>query len=264
MAQPDDPNLPQASRQESAPKPVAPRGYFASTRRWIYAFTFVLPLAVIYELVAFWINRGSVVGIRNGADVWVRDFMNILGLGGTLPLLLLSVLLWIVIYIGTMRREPGFRMRPVYLLGMLFESAIWGAILLFAVGYTTYFLFNLHPLFQTGDIVELDKGTLLALSLGAGVYEELIFRVLLMGGMVWLFTRLGMRKFPAALIGVIVSSLVFAWAHYSGSMGDSFHWESFLNRTIAGMAFAGLYAWRGYGIAAWAHALYDIYIIFLF
>jgi membrane protease YdiL (CAAX protease family) len=258
-----DQKIPTNPEQAEA-APAARRGYFSSTRRWIYAFTFVLPLAVIYEFIAFWMNRGSVVGIRNGADVWVRKFMDMLGLGGTLPLLVLSILLWIVIYISTKRKEPGFRMRPFYFLGMLLESAVWGIILFFAVGYTTYFLFNLHPLFQTGNVVELDKGSLLVLSLGAGVYEELIFRVLLMGGMVWLFMKFGMRRFPAALIGVIISSLVFAWAHYTGSMGDAFHWESFLNRTIAGMAFAGLYAWRGYGIAAWAHALYDIYVIFLF
>jgi membrane protease YdiL (CAAX protease family) len=269
MSPTEETNLPQgndAAHQETAtaPAPAPRRGYFSSTRRWLYAFTFVIPLAAIYELIVFLMNRGSQTGIRNGADVWIRNFMDMLGLGGTLPLLLLSVLLWVVIYIGTRSRDKDFRMRPIYFLGMLLESAVWGVILLFAVGYTTYFLFNLHPLFQTGNIVELDKGTLLGLSLGAGVYEELIFRVLLMGGMVWLFTRLGMRRFPAGFIGVVASSLIFAWAHYTGSMGDSFHWESFINRAIAGMAFAGLYAWRGYGIAAWAHALYDVYIIFLF
>lgn len=246
-------------------KPIK-KGYFSQSRRWLYAFSFVIPLALIYEIAVLIVNGGSIYGIRNGADIWVKRIINLMGMGTTLPLLVLSLLAWVAIYYFTKRKEPDFRFRWSYFGWMLLESAAWGLVLLLAVGYLTYLIFNLSPTMSVGTPIpiQLDKGTQLAISFGAGVYEELVFRVVLMGGLIWLLKHFGMRSVPSTVLSVIASSLMFSGAHYIGSMGDTFQWESFANRAIAGMAFASLYAWRGYGVTAWAHALYDVYIILCF
>ena len=99
-------------------------------------------------------------------------------------------------------------------------------------------------------------------SLGAGVYEELVFRVILMGGMAYVGIRLLRMKPGAALaIAMVVSSFVFSSFHYIGPMGDRFQVASFSFRFIAGMLFAVLYRVRGFGIAAYTHALYDVFLL---
>jgi hypothetical protein len=60
--------------------------------------------------------------------------------------------------------------------------------------------------------------------------------------------------------GLVVSSLLFSAAHYVGPLGDTFEPYSFTFRTIAGLFFAGLFLWRGFGIAAGTHAAYDMLV----
>jgi membrane protease YdiL (CAAX protease family) len=80
------------------------------------------------------------------------------------------------------------------------------------------------------------------LSLGAGLYEELLFRVLLVGtlaagGRV----LLGMSRRGAGILATVVGALVFSGFHYIGRYGDPFEIQSFVFRTISGLAFSGMY-----------------------
>ncbi len=59
----------------------------------------------------------------------------------------------------------------------------------------------------------------------------------------------------------VVSSLIFSLFHYLGPLGDSFQLSSFVFRFVAGMVLAGIYRWRGFGIAAGTHALYDVFVV---
>jgi membrane protease YdiL (CAAX protease family) len=99
------------------------------------------------------------------------------------------------------------------------------------------------------------------ISLGAGIYEELLFRVLLVSGLAWLAkTGFGWTGTAAALFAVLSGALVFSAFHYIGPYGDSFQMASFTFRAVAGVLFSGLYLLRGYGITAWTHALYDVFL----
>ena len=57
---------------------------------------------------------------------------------------------------------------------------------------------------------------------------------------------------------LVLSALIFSAFHYIGPLGDAFTLPSFTFRAIAGLLLSGLYAGRGFGIAAWTHALYDV------
>ncbi|MBN1818638.1 MAG: CPBP family intramembrane metalloprotease [Sedimentisphaerales bacterium] len=111
-----------------------------------------------------------------------------------------------------------------------------------------------HPLF-----VEIVTG------IGAGIYEELIFRLVLICLLMLLFQDvLRMDKSMAILLSIVLSALAFSIHHHVGFIAgqfdtlERFRWQPFLFRTLAGAYFAGLFALRGFGIAAGTHAFYDI------
>ena len=107
---------------------------------------------------------------------------------------------------------------------------------------------------------------------GAGIYEELLFRLMLLPALMGLLRLSGFSLRASLITAVIVTSLIFAAAHYhidfefagrhfATTHGEEFQWRSFTFRAIAGAYFSLLFAFRGFGIAAGAHALYDVFTL---
>jgi hypothetical protein len=112
-----------------------------------------------------------------------------------------------------------------------------------------------------GSFANLSLPTQLMISLGAGIYEELLFRVILVSGLAWLGAKLfGSTSSAAGAFAVVLGALIFAGFHYIGPYGDHLDLGSFTFRTVAGLLFSGLYLLRGFGITAWTHALYDVFL----
>jgi hypothetical protein len=102
----------------------------------------------------------------------------------------------------------------------------------------------------------------LTVSLGAGLYEELLFRVLIVGGLMVAGKRLmAWGPVTTRVFAVLGGALVFAAFHYIGPYADTLALKSFVFRTVAGLAFSGLYVARGFGITAWTHSLYDVFLV---
>ena len=99
------------------------------------------------------------------------------------------------------------------------------------------------------------------LSLGAGLFEEIIFRVLLLNLLFLLLKPLLKSKVSAAVVSVLVASFLFSISHYIGTMADQWQWYSFMFRWVAGLLFTVLYFMRGFAITAYTHALYDIWVL---
>jgi hypothetical protein len=107
----------------------------------------------------------------------------------------------------------------------------------------------------------MSLATQLMISLGAGIYEELLFRVILVGALAWTARRaFGWGPGAAGVLATVVGALIFSAFHYVGPYGDRLDLGSFVFRTIAGVLFSGLYLLRGFGITAWTHALYDVFL----
>ena len=100
-----------------------------------------------------------------------------------------------------------------------------------------------------------------ALSLGAGLFEEIIFRVLLLNLLFLLLKPLLRNKVTTAVVSVLAASFLFSMSHYIGSMADSWQLYSFMFRWAAGLLFTVLYFMRGFAITAYTHALYDIWVL---
>jgi membrane protease YdiL (CAAX protease family) len=231
-----------------------------SRSAWV-SFLFVLPLLALYHVGVVVTNLGQGGVVVNGADALLQAALRGVGVGGWFAS---AWFLAAVIGLGVYRKDPAARkerLQPRTFGLMLGESAVYAGLF---GGLVAGIIHALMPWVNTGLQIgpSLGIGRSLTLSLGAGIYEELVFRVLLMGGLVWLFRRLLKAKPGQAAVGaVVVSSLIFSLFHYIGPMGDAFQLASFVFRFVAGLVLAGLYQTRGFGIAAYTHALYDVLVL---
>jgi membrane protease YdiL (CAAX protease family) len=96
--------------------------------------------------------------------------------------------------------------------------------------------------------------------MGAGIYEELLFRLMLLPLIAWLLRCCGCKPGWSLAGAAVLTSLIFAGAHHVGPLGEPFQWYAFLFRSVAGLFFATLFIYRGFGIAAGTHAAYDILV----
>ena len=245
------------------------RTYYRLSRTPRYTLLFALPLLLLYEALAAVIS-GPAGGVRNGADVLLKGaFAALAGQWGPVAFgaALVGVCLWLIVRDVRASRGQGPLRRSVF-AGMLAESAALAVLFGGAVALVTAQLlrpFGAVLLLQdAAPVASLGWPTLLMLSLGAGLYEELLFRVVLVGALVLVLHRVaGLRTTAANAGAVLVGALVFSAFHYVGPYGDPLEAASFTFRFVAGVFFSGLFVLRGFGITAWTHALYDAFLLLL-
>lgn len=249
---------PSASRPSAVTPSRQARTYFGATRAPRYSLLFAFPLLVLYEILAFALSHDAYAGVRNGADVLLKSLF--VWVGGRHGLLLFGAVLLgvgLTLVIRDWRRHGG--VKAPWFLGMLGETVAYAM----AFGMVTSFLTSVvigRATLAMNLQQEFGLATQLMISLGAGIYEELLFRVILVGSLVALFRRLGLGNVPAGIAATLIGALIFAAFHYVGPYGDPLELGSFAFRTVAGILFSGLYLLRGFGITAWTHALYDVLI----
>jgi hypothetical protein len=233
--------------------------YWRLSRSPRYSLLFALPLLLCYETLAFVLSHDAIAGVRNGADVLLKSAF--VWLGGRTGLIVFGVLLLGTGALLVRRDRAGGPLRPPVFLGMLVESALYAALFGAVAGVLTGLLLEGLVRLSTGAPARLDLPTQLMISLGAGIYEELLFRVMIVGFLAWLARRVfGWREGGAGVFATLVGALVFSAFHYVGPYGDRLTLPSFTFRAIAGVLFSGLYLTRGFGITAWTHALYDVLV----
>lgn len=257
-----------ASKQESAPS-----GYWHESARPLVSLVFVAPLLLGYEAGVLLLGRQA---IRNGADVWMRQFLDLLGFSQyfLLPLLTCGILIgW-----HHVSRQP-WRFHLSVLYGMAAESLAFGLLLLVVARWQGSLLMAALPVCAT-ETAAADGGTVSVVHqtaarvvgfLGAGIYEELLFRLMLLPTAIGLLLYSGLSRRWSVPIAIAATSLLFSAAHYQFSLaflglnwstqGDAFTWFSFLFRATAGAMFCLVFLKRGFGITAGAHALYDIFTV---
>lgn len=227
--------------------------YLMASRRPAYSLLFLLPLILAYELLALLINVEHTVEVRNGADVILREILVFLRID-SLPLAMILVLAVIVQALINQLRAREV-LRGDYFALMFLESCAW-AVCIGAVSRRMVSVFFVAPTFAPQGPM-----TKVMLFLGAGVYEELVFRVILIGALMVVLqriVRLDLTK--ARVVAVLGAALLFSGFHHVGVFGEPFRWAPFLFRFFAGLVLSALYVTRGLGITAWAHALYDLFL----
>lgn len=237
------------------------RRYLETTRTHTYSLLFALPLLVLYELGAVLI-AGRDSGMRNGADVLLRTLLAAGGVQGTLAFTA-ALALGAAVLVGLERRKKRVPLRGAYFAGMLAESAVLAVVFGGIIAAATQVLLSggVRLAADGGGLARLPMLDGVVLSLGAGIYEELLFRVLLTGGLFALLAAVGVRRTTAGVLAVVVSAFIFSAFHYIGPYAYPLELNSFTFRFLAGLAFSALFMVRGFGVAAWTHALYDVFLV---
>jgi hypothetical protein len=238
------------------------RSYWTTSRAPRYSVTFALPLLILYEALAATLSRFAGEQMRNGADVMLRSlFVAVAGRRG--PLLFVLCVIAVSIWLIARDLRRGGKLEARVFGWMSAESIALALVFGLVIGTVTAKLLTPFGSLAIGaGQPQMGVGARLMLSLGAGLYEELLFRVLLVSGLLLLARRvLAWGPTLANTFAVVVGALIFSAFHYVGAYGDPFRMDSFVFRAIAGVAFSALYVFRGFGITAWTHALYDVLVL---
>jgi membrane protease YdiL (CAAX protease family) len=233
-------------------RPTRPTGYFQRAEMPLTSLIFLLPLIVIYELGTHYISVTHHQGEQDiiAFKLLQRFFFFFGATGRYLPALaVVGILLaWHV------ARDDAWQVSISTIFGMICESFLL-ALPLILMGFAAARYWSLSA-------SRIAPASLIVLSIGAGIYEELVFRLMALTLLHLLLIDLfGMKRSIAYLLMVLVSSVLFASYHYLGS--EPFIWQTFVFRTAAGLYFGAIFVFRGFGITAGSHAAYDVLIVLL-
>ena len=245
-----------------APKQGRLKGYFHDSRNLRSSILVVLPLFVIYQVGIL-----ATGGVRNGVDFMTDLLLHLVFRGSILYYVIfnLVVLAGLVAAVAYLRKRREFN--PKTFLFIIIEGTIYGLLLGFLIGSLLSKTGLSRVTAAAADVAaacpkEFGIFDNFVLSIGAGLYEELVFRLILLGGSVLLLTRaFKVKELPAVIGAIIVTSLIFSGIHYVGSMADPFTLYSFAFRFLAGVVFAVIYYGRGFAVAVYTHAIYDIIVL---
>jgi membrane protease YdiL (CAAX protease family) len=236
--------------------------YWQATRHPAPCLLFLAPLLIAYEVGVISLGGERSLSLRNGADVWLRDGFASVGLKHPVIAPLAVVLLLTVWFLR--QRDTIPEDAPNLCLGMAIESVagalvLWGLSRLYSplldqLGLTLAISPADPPVMSTavfGQVVTY---------VGAGIYEEVVFRLALFGLLRAVLTTAQIPARTAVLLAAVASSVLFAAAHHIGPHGEQIDGFNFLFRVLAGLYFTALYQFRGFGIAVGAHACYDVLV----
>ena len=226
------------------------KDYFSQSKSPFYSFIITLPLFIIYELGIFFFFNSEISYVKNGADVLIEKFISSIGLDayyiGT------SIFFLVFLYVAYKQRSTynTYKINGKYFSFIFLESIFYALFLVFIMkniylmqGLTSNTIFNF------------------ILSIGAGIYEELIFRVL----MIFIISKtlsfiFKLKGLVVISLSIIISSILFSAFHFLGN--ELYTLDAFLIRSLAGIYLSLIYLIRGFGIVALTHAFYDLFVIF--
>ncbi|HEY3808108.1 MAG TPA: CPBP family glutamic-type intramembrane protease [Kofleriaceae bacterium] len=201
----------------------------------------IFPLLLAYELGVIF------VGHVDGADVVTRALYLLLDSRALYLLLHAALAVAFLVWIRRSNRWSSLSLDVA--LPVILESAIYALTLGAAISVVLRHVLGLGA---TGSLVS---------ACGAGVHEELVFRLGLVSGLVAV-ARGRVHPRLAVALAFAISSPLFALAHHLGPYGEPFSAHAFAFRTLAGLAFAAIFWFRSLAHAVYAHVMYDVVVAF--
>lgn len=231
-------------------EPVDLRGYLARSRRVSLSLVYVAVLFALYEGLIRVVDGPT----RNAAEALFKRLFLDLGAGAVWLQAFLVAVFAFAMYRVVVDRQPALRLFLPFLVECLLLALLLGPFVSVLSG-----VFPLQAVTPSHDDVPL-AGSLLA-SLGAGIYEELLFRLLLLGGgYAALVPVLGGRRRVAFVVALLGSSVAFAAYHHVGGAAEPWETRAFVFRGLAGILLGLVFACRGLGVVVYLHALYDVLV----
>ncbi|NOZ01476.1 MAG: CPBP family intramembrane metalloprotease [Deltaproteobacteria bacterium] len=251
-----------SGKSKEVPAAGGIKGYLAATRSPMVAGVVTLPLLLLYN-VGLMVPGNKTV---NAADLFTTILIGQVGKYGFLAIN--GVLVCASVAVMVVLTKRGL-FRPKYWLTLCLEGLALGLVM----GHAVMFIMGSAHLLSTAQGHHYSVAQSLSLSAGAGYWEELVFRLVMIGGPIAMARRVYLKKgvgkravqvskvVAVGTLAVIFSSLVFSLSHYLGS--ESIDGFTFSYRAISGVVFAAIFLVRGFAVAAYTHFLYDV-VVFLF
>lgn len=236
-----------------------------------------LPIFLVYHAAVVFL------GVKNATDMVTGALLELAhGDKGTYLLATGAVGVIFAGVFALLGRGQAFHPQKFFQIAI--EGVAYAVLMRVAAGYVVGRLFAgpIQPAQEENRFVGF------VMSLGAGFYEELAFRVLLFGVgakvLVWLFAhqevqltgttpvfaagpnvaparRFSLRALLVMVGWAVSSALLFSAAHYIGPMADAPQAASFVFRAVLGLCLTLIYVFRGFAAAVWTHAVYDIWVL---
>ena len=239
---------------ESAGQSARRDNYYSQTRRPLNSLAMVLPLMLFFQIGAHYCGTDLLLL----APQYLKDVLEYFGavVVDYFPPACVVVILLIQ---HLAHREP-WRVQPRAVAGMVGESILW-TVPLIAVSYVTGRMVA-GTLPQTAPAHEALQKILT--SFGAGIYEEFLFRmVLLTLVMLLLVDVLGLSRELSAVAAVLAAAVLFSLCHFQFMHGAyEFRWNTFIFLGVAGTLWGAVFLFRGFGVAVGSHILRNIYARF--
>jgi membrane protease YdiL (CAAX protease family) len=275
--------------------------YLERTSRPVYAIVYLLPFIIFYELGTIFINTDvlSQTQIRVVAFVWMQELLRHLGFGGKFLWAAPALVVVVILLAYQLVSKKPWWVSLGDMLPMTIECVLLAIPLivlsLFLNSATAPKHSRANDISPTAIVVQCaaqqkaapakiqhqqpkapapvvakpkPQSSLLAdivTGIGAGIYEELLFRLILICAIMLLLQDvIGINQHSAVIIAVLSSAALFGAHHHidfltgRANQSDLFDWAKFAFRTMAGVYFAAIFAIRGFGITAGTHAFYDI------
>jgi len=219
------------------------------------SLVFLAPFLFLYMAGLLWIRPD----LATQTDLWIRQVLAPLGLTGAMVPTLVVVTVLLVWHLA--RHDP-WQFPPRLLVLMAAET---GLLVLPLLGLEGLFQALAHAPAPSLAIPYHGRAggywtEAAVTSVGAAIYEELLFRLLLIGLLVLLARQLpGFKDQGAVVVAALVAAALFAGAHNIDRAG-SFTWPLFLFRTAAGVYLSAVFLFRGFGVAAGVHCAYALII----
>jgi len=232
--------------------------YWEAARRPLVSLVFLLPLLVIYEYGVLVHAATAPELIRNGADNWMRSHLQSMGLGHALLLpaiVVAGLMIWHCV------GGYSWRIERDMLLGMCAESLLFAFLLIIAGQLQDLAFQQLNWNTLNWNTLSTEPETTRVITyLGAGIYEEFLFRLCLLPLLFGCLRLVRIPQLQAALLAVLVTGLGFSAAHHIGPAAEQIQLFTFTFRALAGCFFAALFYFRGFGITVGCHAAYDLLV----
>lgn len=227
--------------------------YFFTSRSSFYSFLFTIPLFFVYEISILFLSKDDIIVVRNGADFLMRNILESFDIYGLYALGFVFFFGFALSFIFFIKADRKKELKSNFLFFMFIESVLWSFILYLML--SKFMLVLMNPM---GKMI-LQQVTL---AIGAGIYEEFLFRVLLIAGLTRLLGFIFLwKQLSRKIVALIISGGIFSAFHFMGEYGDFFSMELFLLRFFAGIILGVLYLFRGFGITAYTHSIYDLIVL---
>lgn len=265
--------------------------YWSLSSRPLHSLVFLLPLVLAYEIGSLLYLTDHDAGMQQTIrakkllDLFFSTF-------GVAALLITGIAMLAALLIWHVLRRDRWTVKPVVVLGMTLEAALWALplVVLGAIVHRAAATLGVVPDGDAEGLLAAAQGAAAipgggvgagaggvgmdlltapwparaTIAIGAGIYEELLFRLVGIAVLHLVVKDLLQAGEQAArFIAIAGTSVAFALYHDVTLPGGGVQWPAFIFFFCAGVYFGTIYLARGFGIVVAVHAIYDLIALVL-